>query len=269
MIGATRMQDDEIAAALAAYRAVRASDQLRAAVTRSPAPARGRRRPRIVIGGVAAAVVAVVAVVLATDRPDPTGVDTGNRRLDLDDAQTVVFSDGTRVRSDELFDAANHERLQALFAAHGAELVLIERPVAPAADGRVFTVTVPPGMADDTEPGLIDLEEGGRVEVEVGRADPTAGTAGLTLHEVFPALPSAIDRDDPVATEQALEQLGFGVRWVLIEAPGRGRDVDAPPPGTVVISVLGPRGEWTDIEPTADTLMVEVAAPAVAEQLDH
>jgi hypothetical protein len=56
---------------------------------------------------------------------------------------------------------------------------------------------------------------------------------------------------------------------VLIEAPGRGRDVETPPADTVVISVLGPEGEWTDVDPDIDTLMVEIAAPAVADELGH
>lgn len=71
------------------------------------------------------------------------------------------------------------------------------------------------------------------------------------------------------ATGRALDQLGFRVRWVLIEAPGRGRDVETPPADTVVISVLGPEGEWTDVDPDIDTLMVEIAAPAVADELGH
>jgi hypothetical protein len=36
-----------------------------------------------------------------------------------------------------------------------------------------------------------------------------------------------------------------------------------------VISVLGPDGEWTDIDPAIDTLMVEIATPAVAQELGH
>jgi hypothetical protein len=271
MIGATRVDDDDIRDAMAPYKQVKASERLRAAIAQPPGPSPSAHRSRIAIGAVAATIAATVAVVamLTISHPGPDELETRDERLDVSDAETVVFTDGTTVRSDELFDGANLERLRALFAEHGAELVIHERPVASAADGRVFTVTVPPGMADETEPGLIHLVAGGRVEVEVGRASATAGNAGLTLYEVFPAVEDAFDRDDPAATGEALEQLGFQIHWVLIEAPGQGHDVDGPPPGTVAISVLGPNGEWTDIDPTIDTLMIELATPAVADALGH
>ena len=220
------------------------------------------------IGGVAAAMLAAAVVLTTINRTnDADTVETGP--LTIGAAETVAFTDGTTVRTDDLFDSANHDRLRARFEEHGAELVLIDRPVAQAADGRVFTVSVPPGMADEVEPGLIRLEAGGRVEVEVGRGAPAAGAAGLTLYEVFPTVREAIDRGHPAATGRALEQLGFSVHWVFIEAPGLGHDVDTPPPGTVVVSVLGPHGEWTDIDPAIDTLMVEIATPAVAQELGH
>lgn len=44
---------------------------------------------------------------------------------------------------------------------------------------------------------------------------------------------------------------------------------DGPPAGTVIVSVLGPRGQMTDLDLRTDTLMVEIAAPAVAERLGH
>lgn len=272
MIGGTRVNDDDIRDAVAPYRLVKASERLHAAVIQPPGPSSSvQRRSRIPIGAGAATIAAAVVFVamLTISRPGPVDVETRNRPLDISDAETVVFTDGTTVDSAELFDAANHDRLRALFADHGAALVIHERPVAPAVDGRVFTVTVPAGMADEVTPGLIHLNAGGRVEVEVGRGDAEAGEAGLTLFEVFPAVRAAFNRDDPVATGQALEQLGFQVHWVFIEAPGQGYDVDAPPPGTIAISVLGPNGEWTDIDPTIDTLMVELAPPAVAQDLGH
>ena len=258
------LSDDDLRAALAPYRHVRAPRRLLAPAATTP------RHRRMVIAGVVAA--AAAAVVLATTLVVGGGgpdVETGSRPLDLTGAKTVVFSDGATVAVDELFYSANHERLRALFAEHGAELVIVERPVAAAAAGRVYSVMVPPGLADETEPGRIDLDAGGRVEVEVGRTDPAAGSEGLTLHEVFPEIPGAVRREDPVATGEALEALGFTIRWVLIEAPGQGHDVEAPPPGTVVISVLGPNGEWDSIDPTIDTLMVELASPATADVLGH
>lgn len=283
------LNDDDIRRALEPYRQVRASDGLRAAATRPPSPTPrpaaswAHRHPRVAVAGAAAALAAVVAVVaLLMDGPRPvdtqtvagspdiSDAQTPEETLDISDAETVVFADGATVPVDELFDAANHERLRALFAEHGAELVVIELPVAPAADGRVYAVSVPMGMADESQPELIHLDAGGRVEVEVGRADEAAGTEGLTLYEVFPEVEGAIDRDDPVATGEALGALGFQVEWVLIEAAGEGHGVETPPPGTVVVSVLGPNGEWnSNIDPSTDTLMVELASPDVAEDLGH
>jgi hypothetical protein len=215
----------------------------------------------------AVAAIVVVVVMLGPTRPDDAP-SPGGATLDLTDARTVLFADGTTVPVDDLFDAANHERLRALFAEHDAELVVHERPVDPAADGRVYSVTIPNGTYTGTG-DRVRLDAGVSVAVEVGRGDAAAATDGLTLDEVFPEIEAAIDREDPVATGRALERLGFRIRWDLIEAPGFGYGVEAPPAGTVVISVLGPDGQWTDIEPTTDTLTVEVASPEVAEELGH
>ena len=262
----TTLSDADLRAALAPYRQVHAPRRLLAPASPSP---RRSRRSRVVIVGVAAAAAAVAVGTVLTiewDRPD---VATSPAPLDISDAEAVVFTDGTTVDIDELYDVANHERLRELFAEHGAELVIVERPVAPAADGRVYSVRVSTGAADELAAGRIHLDAGDRVEVEVGRGDPAIGSEGLTLYELFPAIPEAVDREDPAATGQALEQLGFAVHWVLIEAPGEGHDVETPPPGTVVISVAGPNGEWDSIDPKIDTLMVEVAAPATAAALGH
>jgi hypothetical protein len=104
------------------------------------------------------------------------------------------------------------------------------------------------------------------VTLGTGSADRRGTTAGLTLFETFPALCPAIVHDDPRATGRALRRLGFRVRWVLIEdappgaeSPTTGGPVAAPPPGTVVLSVLGPGGAWTDVPRDARELEVEVS----------
>lgn len=228
---------------------------------------------RLVVAGIcAAALAAVVAVVLL-------GPVTGSRPAAVARAETFVLPGGTTVDIGEFFDPANFDRLRQAFADHGAELVIHERPVAGPAIGRVFSVSTDFGGAPDSDPKIVDVEPGQRVEVEIGRA-PRAGeqvdTEGLTLHEVFPTLPAAIDRSDPVATGDALRDLGFQIRWVLLHVAvedgqfdNTSQDVDSPPPGTVIVSVLGPNGEWTDVDPATDTLMVELATPEEASQLGH
>lgn len=275
--------DDAIRRALEPYRQVRASERLRAAITdpvgRAGPPLAVRRPVRAVTAaaGVAALAAGVVAVVAISDAdqerttdPETAGPAAAGRAGDISDARMVVFADGTTVPVAALFDPAEHERLQDLFAERDAVLVIDARPVEPAADGRVFGVSVLNGRYDETRPDVIHLEAGVHVEVEVGRADPSATSGeGLTLYEVFPAVEAAIDREDPAATGRALERLGFQVDWVVIEGAGVGHDVDTPPAGTTVLSVLGPEGQWTGIDPATDTLMVELASPQVARDLGH
>jgi hypothetical protein len=275
--------DDAIRRALEPYRQVRASERLRTAVTQPVGrarPPRAVRRPVRAVAaaaGVAALAAGVVAVAAIdgsgpgrTTDPETAGPATAGRTADISDARMVVFADGTTVPVAALFDPAEHERLQDVFTEHDAVLVIDARPVDPAADGRVFGVSVLNGRYDETRPDVIHLEAGVHVEVEVGRAHPTATSGeGLTLYEVFPAVEAAIDREDPVATGRALERLGFRVDWVLIEGAGVGHDVDTPPSGTVVLSVLGPEGQWTGIDPATDTLMVELASLQVARELGH
>jgi hypothetical protein len=132
------------------------------------------------------------------------------------------------------------------------------------------------------DPSGVRVDAGERVEVTVGRRarpDERVTTQGLTLFEVFPKVEQAIVRDDAVATGRALRALGFKVRWELIELnpdagqddpPTKGTRIVEPDPGMVVLSVLGPNGEWDSIDPFIDTLMVEVMTSREArEQLGH
>lgn len=256
------MIDEQLRDAFAPFREVEVSFDLP-----SPVPA-GRRSVvtprRLAVGAMAAAAALVVGTVVLDDPPND--VQAHARSVDLGAAELLAFDDGTTVDVDELFDVANHERLQALFAEHGAELVIGYQPVTQAREGQVLDISIPAGMADEEAGERITLIPGGRVEVTVGRE----GMEPLrTLFEVFPEVLSVTDSDDPVATGEALKGLGFKVRWVHITGPGEGGDVASPPPGTVVLSILGPNGEWDDIDPTVDTLMVEVATPEVAASLGH
>lgn len=265
--------DDDIRQALAPYRQVRASSALRVAVLDPSSQASerlawARRHPRVAVAGAGAALVAASLLVapLVIDGSDYLETTAA---IDLSTAETVVFSDGTTVDVEELFDAANHERLKAVFAEHGAQLQIREVPVAPAAAGRIFEIGIPAGMADSSDHRNIHLDGGGTVVVTIGVPEPGMDTEGLSLYEVFPEIEAAINRDDPVATGRALEQLGFHVEWTQILAPGTGRSVDDPPPGTVVISVLGPEGQWYNVDPSTDTLSVEVGSPETAAELGH
>lgn len=243
--------------------------------TRATAGARPSRRRRVLaVAGVAIlAVVAALAVVVL-------GPVTGGRPAAVARAEAFVLPDGTTVHLEEFFDPANFDRLLQVFTDHGAELVINERPVAGPAVGRVFGVSIDFAEdSSDSDSRIVDIAPGDRVEVEVGRAartDEQVNSEGLTLFEVFPTLPAAIDRGDPVGTGQALDDLGFQVRWVLLDVSVKdgefnntSQDVSTPPPGTVIVSVFGPNAEWTDVDPATETLLVELATPEEAAQLGH
>jgi hypothetical protein len=136
--------------------------------------------------------------------------------------------------------------------------------------------------AANADPSGVRVRAGERVEVTVGRRarpDERVTTQGLTLFEIFPKVKQAIARDDAIATGRALRALGFKIRWELIEPnPHAGPDdpvtkqtrIVEPSPGMVVLSVLGPNGEWDSLNPFIDTLMVEVTTSReVRAQLGH
>jgi len=111
------------------------------------------------------------------------------------------------------------------------------------------------------------------------RPDERVTTQGLTLFEIFPKVEQAIVRDDAVATGKAPRALGFKVRWELIELnPNAGPD-DPPRrgPGSwnrargwSCCRCSGPNGEGDSVDPSTDTLMVEVMTSREArEQLDR
>jgi hypothetical protein len=232
----------------------------------------GRRRlAMLALAGLVA--LGLVAVPVLGPRPRDTAV-----------ARSFKLSNGTVIGIEEFMDAKNFAWLRQQFAAAGATLVIDEIPVNARAIGRVFSIQMdadrPP--AANADPSGVRVAAGERVEVTVGRRarpDERVTTDGLTLFEVFPKVEQAIVRDDAVATGRALRALGFKVRWELIELnPDAGRDdpptkgtrIVEPDPGMVVLSVLGPNGEWDSIDPFIDTLMVEVMTSREArEQLGH
>jgi hypothetical protein len=240
--------------------------------TTRPAGRLGRRRlAMLVLAGLVA--LGLVAVPVLGPRPRDTAV-----------ARSFKLANGTVIGIEEFFDAKNFARLRQQFANAGATLVIDEIPVHDRAIGRVFSVQMGFGQppAADADPSGVRVRAGERVEVTVGRRarpDERVTTQGLTLFEVFPKVEQAIVRDDAVATGRALRALGFKVRWELIELnPDAGRDdpptkgtrIVEPDPGMVVLSVLGPNGEWDSIDPFIDTLMVEVTTSReVREQLGH
>jgi hypothetical protein len=237
-----------------------------------PAGRLGRRRvAMLALAGLVA--VGLVAVPVLGPRPRDTAV-----------ARSFKLSNGTVIGIEEFMDAKNFAWLRQQFAAAGATLVIDEIPVNARAIGRVFSIQMdadrPP--AANADPSGVRVAAGERVEVTVGRRarpDERVTTEGLTLFEVFPKVEQAIIRDDAVATGRALRALGFKVRWELIELnpdagpddpPTKGTRIVEPDPGMVVLSVLGPNGEWDSIDPFIDTLMVEVTTSReVRAQLGH
>jgi hypothetical protein len=233
----------------------------------------GRRRLAMLALAGLVALGLVVAVPVLGPRPRDTAV-----------ARSFRLANGTVIDIEEFFDSRNFPRLRQQFANAGATLVIDEIPVNDRAIGRVFSVQMGFGQppAANADSSGVRVRAGERVEVTVGRRarpDERVTTQGLTLFEVFPKVEQAIVRDDAVATGRALRALGFKVRWELIELnPDAGRDdpptkgtrIVEPDPGMVVLSVLGPNGEWDSIDPFIDTLMVEVTTSRGArEQLGH
>ena len=249
---------------------------LAASTRRSTRPAaaggRGRRRvAMLVFAGLVA--LGLVAVPVLGPRPRDTAV-----------ARSFKLANGTVIGTEEFFDSRNFPRLRQQFAAAGATLVIDEIPVNDRAVGRVFSVQLGSGQppAANADPSGVRVRAGERVEVTVGRRarpDERVTTQGLTLFEVFPKVKQGIVRDDAIATGRALRALGFKIRWELIELnsdagpddpPTKGTRIVEPTPGMVVLSVLGPNGEWDSIDPFTDTLMVEVMTSREArQQLGH
>jgi hypothetical protein len=247
---------------------------LAASTGQSTRPAAGRGRRRVAMLALAGLVaVGLVAVPVLGPRPRDTAV-----------ARSFKLSNGTVIGIEEFMDAKNFARLRQQFAAAGATLVIDEIPVNDRAIGRVFSIQMdadrPP--AANADPSGVRVRAGERVEVTVGRRarpDERVTTQGLTLFEIFPKVKQAIVRDDAIATGRALRALGFKIRWELIEPnPHAGPDdpvtkqtrIVEPSPGMVVLSVLGPNGEWDSLDPFIDTLMVEVTTSReVRAQLGH
>ena len=247
-----------------------------AAWTRQPTRQAGRRGRRRVAMLALAGLVAlglVVAVPVLGPQPRDTAV-----------ARSFKLANGTVIGIGEFFGSRNFPRLRQQFANAGATLIIDEIPVNDRAIGRVFSIQMdadqPP--AANADPSGVRVRAGERVEVTVGRRarpDERVTTEGLTLFEIFPKVKQAIVRDDAIATGRALRALGFKIRWELIELnPAAGPDdsvtkqtrIVEPSPGMVVLSVLGPNGEWDSLDPFIDTLMVEVTTSReVREQLGH
>jgi hypothetical protein len=236
---------------------------------------RGARRGGrwLAMPGVAVAVTVAVALVLG-------GPVTGDppQTVTLAGGNTLVLSDGTKISIGDFYDPANFDRLRKALEDVGATLEIKERPVDAAAEGRVLRFTHSPSGREPTWPPgeEITFASGDEVEVLVGRAardGEQVATEGLDLLEVFPEIMKAFQFDDPVATGEALERLGFTVEWRLITFEPDGsfspphEGVDAPPPGTYVHSVSEPPGRrWRDaggqwhssVDPDLDRLYVGI-----------
>jgi len=160
--------------------------------------------------------------------------------------------------------------LRAAVEPYGLRVRVQERPVAPAAVGRLFGVEFPRSARFDAKRHLV-LERGsnGTIIVTVGRsaaAGETTSTAGLTLLEVLPQVKDAVRRADPRGTLERLRADGFEVTVKLIvDNPDPGavaatgvKTVRVPPQGSVVIGVTNASGQST-ATPRTRGLILEVA----------
>lgn len=160
--------------------------------------------------------------------------------------------------------------LRAAVEPYGLKVRVQERPVAPAAVGRLFGVEFPRSARFDTERHLV-LEPGsnGTIIVTVGRAaaaGETSSTAGLTLFEVLPRVKGAVRRADPRGTLERLRADGFEVTVKLVvdnTDPGAVaatgvKTVRVPSEGSVVLGVTNASGQNT-ATPKTRGLILEVA----------
>lgn len=204
----------------------------------------------------------VTALALALALLAPRQGDEGTQAL----ATGFRFPDGRGVSAASVDDRAELQQLAGEAAAAGVELVIKERAVAPRADGRLFAIAYPDGAELDGEGRvMIDGELPGPIVVTVGRGTP-GEDAGLPVYESIPQLCSLVDPGDAPRTARALREAGFEPVFTLVHLTGghgdnRSEVVEDPPPGTVVISVLGPNGDMTDVDPNTRELHVEVGRP--------
>jgi hypothetical protein len=96
-----------------------------------------------------------------------------------------------------------------------------------------------------------------------------------TIERDLPQAAAVIDPKNPVATGEALEELGIEVTWILIEdapqgsgTPTKATPLDGPLAGTEILSVLGPEGEWK-IGKNTRHLSIELAYPGSAILESH
>jgi hypothetical protein len=170
-----------------------------------------------------------------------------------------------------LGESGGQAKLRAMVEPYGLKVRVQERPVAPAAVGRVFGVEFPRNARFDAKRHLI-LERGssGTIIVTVGRAaaaGETPSTAGLTLFEVLPQVKSALRRTDPRGTLERLRADGFEVTVKLIVdntdagavAATGVKTVRVPPEGSVVLGVTNASGQNT-ATPKTSGLILEVAS---------
>lgn len=254
------------------------------AIARLPRRRRRWRRPAA-IAGCGLVLVAAPAAAVVTD-----GFDFGR---DVPRAGTpggppapaTGLPDDRTVPVMELVQSpAGRETLRRRLATVGIDLIVTERVVAAAADGRVFGVQLPRRARMQDHRLVLEDGVGGAVRVTLGRAagagEAVDPAAGLTLPEARPEVARAVDRRDPVATGRRLAELGYAVRWRLVidnpahardpSAPVTGwKDVAAPPDGTVVLSVLDGASAGPDAGRTDDLLLLELAPDGSAVARSH
>ncbi len=233
------------------------------ATAQRPAP----RRMLVVAAGVAVAALALVLVNPVLDGGPSGRVMAGG-----------VLPDGNPLPLEELDNVADVGELRRRLEEHGITLDVEEVPVAPAAVGRIFGWS----LDHDADPPAVitrigeraQLTAGDVIRVTVGRPardGEQVTTEGLTYFEAYPQLCGAVIPSDPAATGSTLADLGFQVDWLLVEydpapetlldAAPTAREVDAPPPGTVVSRVGRPDGELLLTPAPADRVQIQLTQP--------
>jgi len=241
---------------------------------------RRRRRPRVLVALAFAGALGTAPALAATGAIDLTGFDFGAdmpRTGEPGGPPAVVEEPNVPTVNvlETLIERPDGVReLRQRVEPYGLRVRVAERPVAPAAVGRLFGVQFPREARFDRQQRLV-LERGSRgtIIASIGveaRSGERVQTEGLSLYEVLPQVERVVRRDDPGGTLERLQKLGFSVAVkFVIDNPDRGgsgtgvKDVALPPEGTVVLSILNADGE-NAATPQTRSLIMEVA-PADAE----
>ena len=183
------------------------------------------------------------------------------------------FPDGTTITDEEMLEFGKRGDWSGLtdsLSEYGVTLRINEKLVAPPAAGRIYSVSYPPEaqFTEDHHLMVSDELRGSTISIQVGRP-PRAGekvdeNAGLSIYETHPHICEATDPLDPVATHEALTELGFGIKWTLLlgdNAPFQEKSSSTPPAKGKIISISDHRGAVYGLPSDLTKLWIEVIPP--------